>query len=766
MRNAPYIQALWAQGGVITPEGLRLGFVGDGGAPHHRVTVEPDWWLNVESGVTTVDPTTLPYRWFQRQDDSQVEIEIPVGVLRQITTERSIDSDAASATITIFNQRMDPNLTGQNRHVGDPGHFNPDRVGALGDARWGVRDQTWAGILVPGVLLRTYSGFGGHAKTIDQAVADGNLLRTGTWLVDDTQRQTEGTMTLICRDMAVLLLDQELYPPLIPYAKYPLQFCRFRTTTVRTPAVPVYDSSSPPAQIGPEGWIKTITDGALNPAGTGYWILGNDGGLFAYGSAPFYGSRGTAIDATRLSALAPAPSGTGYWMATEAGQVEAFGDVTMLGELATAPPDPIRGMRAHPSGTGYWLLDANGGVYAFGTAGYFGGTPVATPAFVDMQPTASGNGYWLLAADGSVYAFGDAGYLGGGNATGKVFAGMAAKPDGTGYYLAATDGNVYGYGVAPPLTPQGNWAAAQAALQDPIVAISMTPSGGGFILVGGDGGVFAFGDAPFWGSLPAAYQTTIQTDGTYQDFSDTVKLLLLWSGWLLYGPAAATVYGNIESTGTYSNDCLPPDLFDKKKVMDAITTVKETIGYLFWIDEMGAANFSSPNWFVPGNFYEDGSHVNFIPEVDERQNLTDYGLVDSNKPVRSELIISSNDPLAGFESTVTTRYTPPFADRLHGMVKPAMWVNQYFTKAAEQALMAELVAIQWFFKQRQGQAGAFANPAIQLNDQVWVFEEETGEASVKYVRGISTVADVPAGTYNMTLTLSHLGQFPNNWALR
>lgn len=753
MRLAPHIMTLWQAGGP---------FIGEEGAPHHRVTVEPDWWLNVEGSVTTLDPTTLPYRWYQRQDNSQVEVEIPN--VRTIDTEISVDSDAGAATITLLNTRMDPNMTGQSRRLGDPGWLNPDRTGTIANARWGVKDQTWAGILEPGALIRTYQGYGGKTKTIAQAKADGNLLQTGTWLVDDVARNTGGTLTLTCRNMAALVIDQQLYPPLIPYAKYPLQWCRFRYTTLRTPAVPVYDSSSP-TEFGPEGWGKAIVDGAMNPSGTGYWILGNDGGLFAYGSAPFYGSRGTEIDATRLAAFATNPSGDGYWMVTEAGQVEAFGEATTVGELASAPPDPIRALRSTPSGAGYWMMDSNGGVYAFGDAPYLGGTPVATPAFVDLQPTSTGLGYWLLAADGAVYAFGDADYHGGANATGKVFSGIAPKPDGSGYFLAATDGNVYGYGNAVPPAANGDWAAAQAALQDPIIGISITPSGNGYILVGGDGGVFSFGDAPFWGSLPAAYQTTVQTDGTYKDFADIVKLLLLWSGFLLEGTGEDTVYGNIESTGSYSDECLPPDMFDKRNVIDAITVVKEAVGYHFWIDEEGAARFESPNWFVPGNFYQTGEHTDFIPEVDERHQLLTYGLTDSNKTARSELIISSNDPLAGFESTVTTRYVPPFADRLHGQVKPAMWVNEYLTSREEQELMAELIAIQMFFQQRQSNASAVANPALQVNDQVWVFEEETGEASIKYIRGIRTNADLQAGTYEMQLTLSHLGRFPNGWAL-
>lgn len=762
MRFSPALMDLWQQGGVITPTGHRAGFVGAAGAPHARVTVEPAWWLSVDGTVSTPDPTTLPYRWYQRADNSQVEVEIP-GV-RSIHTERSIDVDAGTANIAILNQRMDANLAGQSRWVGDPGYYNPDRTGRLADARWGARDQTWAGIIEPGALVRTYQGYGGRGKTIAQALADGNLLQTGTWLVDDVQRSVGGVMTLVCRDMAALVIDQQLYPPLVPYQRYPLQWCRYRHTTVRTPAVPVYDADVGDPAL--EGFVRIVRDGALTVEGTGYWVLGNDGGLFSYGTAQFYGSRGEDVDVAQMYGFAPTPSGRGYWMANEAGNVYSFGDAVYHGGLGSAPPSPIRRIRSTPTGGGYWLMASDGAVYAFGDAVYHGGTPTAGAPIVDLAPTADGGGYWMVASDGAVYTFGNATYHGGAGTTGDVIVGLAPTPTGDGYWLAAADGDVYGYGTAAPLTPNGDWATAQPALADPIVAITAMPTGRGYLLIGGDGGVFSFGDAPFWGSMPAAYQTTIKSDGTYRDFSDIVKLLLLWSGFLLYGTGADTVYGNIESTGSYSEDCLPPDMFDKKAVIDAITVVKETVGYLFFVDEEGAARFESPNWFKPGNIWQTGQRTDFIPTIDERHNLIEYGLVDTNKQVRSELIISSNDPLAGFESTVTTRYTPPFATRLRGMVKPAMWVNEYLTSRAEQELMAELVAIQYFFQQRSATASAAANPALQINDQVWVFERETGEAAVKHVRGITTDYDAGTGEYRMTLTLSHLGRYPNEWALK
>ena len=84
------------------------------------------------------------------------------------------------------------------------------------------------------------------------------------------------------------------------------------------------------ASSGPMPLDALVTGAAMAPGATGYWLAGADGGIFAYGSAPFDGS---------------------------------------LPGLGVAPTAPIIAMAAAPGG-GYWLLGADGGVFAFGAAFY------------------------------------------------------------------------------------------------------------------------------------------------------------------------------------------------------------------------------------------------------------------------------------------------------------------------------------------------------------------------------------------------------------
>ena len=75
-----------------------------------------------------------------------------------------------------------------------------------------------------------------------------------------------------------------------------------------------------------------VTGAAVDPGTNGYWETSADGGVYAFGSAPFDGS---------------------------------------LPGIGVTPAAPIMAMAA-ASGGGYWLLGADGGVFAFGGAGFFG----------------------------------------------------------------------------------------------------------------------------------------------------------------------------------------------------------------------------------------------------------------------------------------------------------------------------------------------------------------------------------------------------------
>ena len=235
-------------------------------------------------------------------------------------------------------------------------------------------------------------------------------------------------------------------------------------------------------------------------SGPGYRLVAQDGGIFAFGGAGFFGSTGAIRLASPVVGMANTPSNVGYWLVAGDGGVFAFGDAGFYGSTGgTRLAQPVVGMAPTPSGKGYWLVAKDGGVFAFGDAKFFGSTGgmrLASPV-VGMARTPSGRGYWLVAQDGGVFAFGDAAFRGstGGIRLAQPVVGMASTPSGAGYWLVARDGGVFAFGDANFRGSTGGIRLASS-----VVGMDATPSGQGYHLTAADGGVFAFGDAVFGGS--------------------------------------------------------------------------------------------------------------------------------------------------------------------------------------------------------------------------------------------------------------------------
>ena len=235
--------------------------------------------------------------------------------------------------------------------------------------------------------------------------------------------------------------------------------------------------------------------------GRGYWIAATDGGMFSFGSAPFYGSTGSIKLNQPIVGMSATPSGQGYWLVAADGGIFNFGDARFSGSTGGIKLNqPIVGMAATPSGQGYWLVAADGGIFSFGDArfhGSAGNVPLNSP-IVGMAASPTGDGYWLAAADGGIFAYGDAKFAGSPasrRTTKEPIVGIAASPTGDGYWLVAADGAIFAYGRALSFG-----STADIDLKQPIVGMTPTVNGTGYWLVAADGGIFSFGDARFFGS--------------------------------------------------------------------------------------------------------------------------------------------------------------------------------------------------------------------------------------------------------------------------
>jgi hypothetical protein len=197
----------------------------------------------------------------------------------------------------------------------------------------------------------------------------------------------------------------------------------------------------------------------------GYWLVASDGGTFSFGDAVYRGSiPGLGIApanskiANRLNApivgMVPSTDDGGYFMVGADGGVFAFGDAHFEGSCPQIGGCNGAAVAVMPdaTGNGYWLVTATGHVYTFGDAPYYGAPGPELVPVTSAVRTPDGKGYWILFANGSIGAYGDAANLGspaGRLGTSNPATAIFSTGDGDGYWVGSATGEVFAYGDAP-----------------------------------------------------------------------------------------------------------------------------------------------------------------------------------------------------------------------------------------------------------------------------------------------------------------------------
>ena len=153
----------------------------------------------------------------------------------------------------------------------------------------------------------------------------------------------------------------------------------------RSPPTAGYSPSATPrssARPGGSHLNQPVVGMAQTGSDQGYWLVASDGGIFAFGDAPFMGSTGGTTSTSPWWAWPPV-DGNGYWLVASDGGIFAFGDAVFHGSTGSIVLNrPIVGMTLPPDGYGYTMGAADGGLFAFGNApfnGSLGGSPPAAP---------------------------------------------------------------------------------------------------------------------------------------------------------------------------------------------------------------------------------------------------------------------------------------------------------------------------------------------------------------------------------------------------
>jgi hypothetical protein len=265
---------------------------------------------------------------------------------------------------------------------------------------------------------------------------------------------------------------------------------------------------------GANGLCSYPTNPTRHPtgaAGPGFWTLGADGTVLAFGTVPKFGNAPATTTDDPYIAITSTPSGQGYWTVDVHGHVDAFGDAHDYGGADTlALNQPVLGIAPTTSGNGYWLLARDGGIFSYGDARFYGSTGAKhlNAPVIAMASTPGGRGYWLLGADGGVFSFGNAHFWGSTGATtlNAPVTSMIATPTGHGYLLLARDGGLFSFGDSTFLgsIPGAGWCPGPTAL-----AFAQTPATGGYWMLMSDGQVVPFGNARGWGQPSTTHQTAV-----------------------------------------------------------------------------------------------------------------------------------------------------------------------------------------------------------------------------------------------------------------
>ena len=622
--------------------------------------------------------------------------------IKDVKWQRSVDAGVATCTLTLYNTDALP-IGATPSTVGDfdkPGAYSPKRGATAFSSRWGHTKTGWRDWLVPDRIIRTYEGYGYDATRIPEE--DPNLYQSGVWLIDDVTFTTDGTIQVDCRDIGRVLLDQILFPPIVPMASYPLYFTPYysvpnpdvtSTSLVNGGIHVAFETSSNQPYIGTGSEYGHIGPDAFDNNDSSFWLsIGNASPDAGYSFEYVQGKFASA----EVHGATVKVWGGGYHV-----YCSIFADGKWQGD-STVPYDPNNPVSA-PNGSNIRYVQ-DGWVDANGTATFVFKTPFKNATRVRFCFTQLGN------------------------------SGIGPYP----YRAGVRKVTVQGKGEVTTTKPGGHHREPKTS-----------PPGIG-------------------------------------DYSDIVKILLAWSGFFWPQSTAAgfvtysdgsrhiekaptrdpvlaggRVWGDIEESRTAPEVAIPVSVWDKKPVMDGITYVRDILGYIFFVDETGGAVFRAPNIWSVGNWIGDGGpsagRTTSVVTIDERQTMLSLSAKMSSRSIREKIFVGN---ISGQIAAMSHGFNPYPS----GLRRVGGWTDQHFNTTRECQIMADLLSLRELFTYRTDKIQIAGNPAIQVDDQVRIYERISEEGYLHYVNAISMNWSIETGKYTYDLDTHWLGDTAfTNW---
>jgi hypothetical protein len=625
--------------------------------------------------------------------------------IKSVKWQRGVDTDVASCTIVLYNVGLANNdrPKANEAEFDLPGFFTPNRGEDAFFSRWNYESNRWKNWLVPDRVIRTYEGYGFDNDRSPEK--DPHMYPSGVWLIDDVEFGTDGLITINCRDFGRLLIDHILFPPVVPWSIYPLWWDAYKDKQKPDQAIPATGDWQRPTYS---------TDSNRPYVGSGI----TDGGqTYVNGDGSVYGHHGRdAFDA----------SGETYWLSVGNRPEWSSAYEYVQGRMSM---QDVAGVKVNVRGGPYRMYVSLWGEDDEGVEKWFGRAKIPYRA---NQVDTSADIPYVAAFD-----------VGQGET--ETFALPRTYKQVT--KIRYTFSRLWDSGL-------GVNFRHRAAVQ----------------------GVF------YANEVTTAVDGTSYKLGNYGDYTDIVKWLCAWAGfyWPRSGSGLAfqtnsdgtkntiapasddpalgkgRVWGDFEQVATTGIAKFDVDVWDKKPVMDGITAIRDIVGFDFWIDETGGVIWRMPNVWEKGNYLmpEEGgarSRTSEIVTIDERTTLMDLRAKISSRNVREKVFIGN---IGGKFGAVVKGYNPVPS----GMRRVGGWTDQRFESEDECETMADLIALRQSWLYRQNSITITANPAIQVDDQVRIYERISGEGYLHRVLNISSDFDNDNGTWTYQLTTHWLGE--------
>lgn len=633
---------------------------------------------------------------FNQQDQP---VELPN--VESITWTRSADNDAATCTITLTNSEPLPAgqvpVGSEVALIDRPGFYTYNRgMTAEGVTRWGHEPNGWRDLIRPDRMIRTFEGWGTDGPEVAPEL-DTHLYPSGVWFIDDVTFP-DGKIVLECRDAGRWLIDQIALPPSIPYNRYPLTWESYHLED----GDPVVSTSLA------TNWFRPAYDTDSNIPYIGRGITD--------GAKPYVDSKGGVRGHRGLHAFDS--SNDTYWLSVGNYPNWSSAFEYVQGKFSARNVSAVR-------------IRTWGGPYK---------------VYVSVK-TADG---WKGT---------------------KKIPYRARSVDTNADIKFVVSKKVKKNGVTEIVLPKSIAGATRVR----ITFTDLYDSG-----IGEYQYRAGCRDIQVLAGTSSTTTTTPQvTVGTYGDYTDIVKWMCAWGG--LHWPIGAELHysddstesagpvssdpvlrvgrawGDFEQTGTAGVADFDAQSFDKKPFMDVISTIRDIIGYNFHIDELGGAVWRSPNIWSLGNYLwmggpNDGRTTDMIT-IDDEQTLLSIRPKLTSRNVRDWVFVANTSGLYG---AVSAGYNPVDV----GIKRVGGWTDQNFTSEDECQLMADLITIRQMVEYETVSLTIPGNSAIQVDDQVRIYDQVTGWTDVALVKSVKSTWERLTGRWVYDLDLHWLGESP------